>query len=82
MAKFLKTEVNKRKQLAALAMFKYRKIRKNRFINASTKFKVHNIYVRSILRYNRSTWVTKKTNYSTPYSRDIYKPVMMSNTRT
>ena len=42
-------------------MIKYRKIWKNKFINVRTKTKIYNVYVRSILLYNCSTWTVNQT---------------------
>ena len=56
-----KVELNKRKQLAAFAMSKYRKIWKNKFISTRHKVTIYNVYVRSIFLYNCSTWVANKT---------------------
>ena len=52
---------NNRKHLAELAMSKYHKIMKNKFINVRTKTKIYNVYVRSILLYNCSTWAFNET---------------------
>ena len=54
-------EINKRKQLASFALLKYRKIWKNCYISIKNKTIIYNIYVRSILLYNCSTWVVNKT---------------------
>ena len=54
-------EYQRRKQLAKLALLKYRKIWKNRYINVKDKMTIYNVYVRSILLYNSSTWVANKS---------------------
>ena len=54
-------EISRRKHLAQFAMSKYRRIWKNNYINTKTKMKIYNIYVRSILLYNCSTWSSNKT---------------------
>ena len=54
-------EINRRKHLSQLAMSKYKKIWKNRFINTKKKVKIYNVYVRSILLYNCSTWTSNKS---------------------
>ena len=56
-----KAEINRSKHIAQLAMSKYRKIWKNKFINVRTKTKTYNVYVRSILLYNCLTWTVNKT---------------------
>ena len=49
-------EISRRKHLAQLAMSKFRRIWKNKFINVKTKMCIYNVYVKSILLYNCSTW--------------------------
>ena len=56
-----KAEINRRKHLPQLAMIKYQKIWKNKFINVRTKTKIYKVYVRSILIYNCSTWTVNET---------------------
>ena len=54
-------EVSRRKQFSGLAMSKYSKIWRNRHISTEKKVQIYNTYVRSILTYNCSTWVSNKT---------------------
>ncbi|XP_075241779.1 uncharacterized protein LOC142336722 [Convolutriloba macropyga] len=49
-------EISRRKHLAQLAMSKFRRIWKNKFINVKTKMCIYDVYVKSILLYNCSTW--------------------------
>ena len=42
-------EVNKRKQIADFALYKYRKICKNQFISTKLKIAIYNVYVKSTL---------------------------------
>ena len=53
-------EINRRKQLASLAMSKYRRIWRNKYITVRRKVKIYNVYVRSIFLYNCSTWTSNK----------------------
>ena len=48
-------EYQRRKQLATMALLKYRKIWKNRYISLRDKMTIYIVYVRSILLYNSST---------------------------
>lgn len=55
------TEINHRKQFAALALNKYRAIWKNKYISVKCKIRIYCTYVKSILLYNCSTWTSNKT---------------------
>ena len=50
------TEISRRKHLAQLAISKFRKILKNKLKILKTKMCIYNVYVKSILLYNSSTW--------------------------
>ena len=56
------TESSRRRQLASMAMIKYRKILRNNFISSKTKIMIHNTYVRSILLCSCSTWCINTTS--------------------
>ena len=53
--------MSRRKQLSSIALHKYRKIWKNRYIKTHKKVQIYNTHVRSILMYNCSTWSSNKT---------------------
>ena len=53
--------MSRRKQFSGLAMSKHSKIWRNRYISTRKKVNIYNSYVRSILTYNCSTWVSNKT---------------------
>ena len=49
-------EISRLKHLTQIAMSKFRRIWKNKFINVKTKMCIYNVYATSILLYNCSTW--------------------------
>ena len=55
-------EFNKRKQFTSLAMIKYRKIWRNKYITTKKKMDIYNTYVRPIYLYNCSTWTSNKSS--------------------
>ena len=61
-------EFNRCKQLAALAMIIYRKIWRKHYTNIKNKMSIYNVYVRFILLYNCSTWVSNNTIKNKPDS--------------
>ena len=54
-------DINNRKRLSWMAMAKYNDIWKNPYIKIPQKIAIYNTYVRSVLVYNASTWVSNVT---------------------
>ena len=53
-------DINRRNQLAMAALKKYQEIWKNPYISMNNKINIYNVYVKSILIYNCSTWCNSK----------------------
>ncbi|XP_075239535.1 uncharacterized protein LOC142335053 [Convolutriloba macropyga] len=81
-------EISRRKHLTRLAMSKFRRIWKNKFLNVKTKMCIYNVYVTSILLYPCSTWYSNSTIAKGLYSfhrrqlracLDIHYPKVVKN---